>query len=174
MNVFKIVLALLIIVFIGCNGSKDNKVEESKSTKEYLIIDKLGSNNKHVPMNNYYFDSNLDSCLYCNEKGGTTVGMILCYIESTKYMDSLLIVNYDSLYFNLEKSDQLNLKQSQTAWVEFRKKESNFMNTTFNNETYTEKYGHGREMTIHEVQMEYRLVRERLIQLMEYRKQNFE
>lgn len=94
--------------------------------------------------------------------------MPCCYVLAREYAENELNILIDSLYKNLGKVDDLNLKKSQASWQEFYDNEKEFVYHAFVGYANYSKYGQGREIMIHDAAKLYGLIKNRILDVMYY------
>ncbi len=98
----------------------------------------------------------------------TNYGMPCCYFLATKYAEIELENLIDTLNKNLGKVDAVNFEKSQASWREFYKNEREFINHAFLGYANYSKYGHGREIMIHDAAKLYDFIKNRILDVMNY------
>ncbi len=163
----KIPLIIIVILICGCKNNNGNHFGKQELTSE-LQSDSLTFNNQiNKNKDTFYFDKLVDECLLTSD-GQTTLGMIQCFDSAAVFLDSILSNTYDMLYTKLDSTDKKKLRESQENWQKFRISESEFLTSSFYTWANFSKYGHGREHSITQSAWKYDIVRERLINLIEY------
>jgi hypothetical protein len=103
---------------------------------------------------------------FSHPENETNYGMPRCDYLATKYTEIELGNLIDTLYTNRGKVDSINFGKSQSPWREFYKNEREFIYPAFVGSANYSKYGHGREIMMHDTAELCDLIKNRILREM--------